>query len=1330
MLVFALPAAIPVSAAQKQTIHNSPYVSFAPDGKAWTTDAGERNTASYPKGTMVATGLSSSIRALQKGEHYYQYARDGEIPIGRWQVVLGAVNCCHDDYPSLSEPNFHGIAYTRNLCLRQHFSGWVPYCADCDERIAAVNFYMSQEAAKTIDYLETGTGMDYYYLCPFCSNLEQGVSLRAHICKAISWNQYKVTYNANTIGQHGGYMADSLHMYHNAVEHEGRAVTPVTHLSKNTYTRIGYEFAGWNTEADGSGRSFADGEEILDLTDKDWREDGNEGIVTLYAQWRESESVLHIDPNGGSYNGTDGVTTVNGSFGSSYVPEESAVEPPVGCTVSFDTKGGDAVAPVTGTRHFAEWSMEQPFLGTLKNGVYEFTAPDGTEDHIIAHYEWDTIVLPECHKPGGSFGGWYYDEECTEPAGEAGEEITPTHSMTLYAEWVELRLFSQVNDNANEGKGAVDLSWTQPDDRRKVYKIYQSADKETWELITGARDIGSETVVSEEFDYTGKYGNYIVPHTGIYTLTAYGAQGADYGSFAGGYGGGVTVRIWLQRGEVLTYTIGGQKGYNGGGKSSVYGNGGGSTVITSNRQGMILTAGGGGGASASGSGGAGGSTASLRGDKQRAGANGHAGGGAGAVGGNAGEYITHIHLEPSAGQTSPCRHIHGTSCYLYHKHTGSASSGGGCYVYDHTKYSYSAWHCGSCSHWGGIYMGQLGYCTQCGSEKIGPLETHVYVLDCGKTSSTVEGYSCGRKENYICGYTQGQIIASKPAYGGSNGVNAAIIYDYSLSTGVRAGNGCFRICSEAVGYLDMLSLEGVCAADCEAPEVISEESVRKDALNAAEIKVSWQEPKDGGTEYFHMAESYLAGEETVLCRSNVTKDVLISGIKGYYYLTDTNVATRVNAVNGSYTEGREVIVPMSGRKIYLHVSAVDAAGNVGQTVHVKCDVEDIAWKLSTQQLVIDEGGNVYPSGEEGTWFVRADGKEPFTLRYQADMNGIATASNQPNYMIYETVTEGVSTENIIHAPSTAIAVGEQQIEAEGLSFSTEGNSPLMWYPYSYAVRSECNRRLSGVQAFTLSEEHSGKLIEIIPIAGADRGKEILYSDYEADYSNRLKIVCDGEGPEISGMEALEHFEIINRNEGSVTIQIAASDAISGVDAFALEIINMDNGGRRTYTPGADGVIRVEITKEEPIFSGDFVVRAYASDCVGNETEVSFATTEFALTAGVERILPPHEPTFRCGESGTLTISSYGYADKVEVIFPPEMTALQPQLNQSFDYCGRESYLQQETVQFMIPLGTPPNAQYTITIRAYKGEKRLEEYPTLSTVSVAGSVLEELRTRLR
>ena len=107
-----------------------------------------------------------------------------------------------------------------------------------------------------------------------------------------------------------------------------------------------------------------------------------------------------------------------------------------------------------------------------------------------------------------------------------------------------------------------------------------------------------------------------------------------------------------------------------------------------------------------------------------------------------------------------------------------------------------------------------------------------------------------------------------------------------------------------------------------------------------------------------------------------------------------------------------------------------------------------------------------------------------------------------------------------------------------------------------------------------------------------------------------------------------------------------------------------------------------------------------------------------------------DTTFRCGESGILTFTVWGYADLVEVIFPEEMTRQNPELNRVYDYRDQPGYRITESIQFMVPLYTPENEQLPITVRAYKGDKKLEDHPQISVIGVKGSVLEDLRTRLR
>ena len=63
-------------------------------------------------------------------------------------------------------------------------------------------------------------------------------------------------------------------------------------LPTNTFKKTGNLFTGWNTEADGSGTSYTDGQTVKNLTTT------KDGIVTLYAQWDPASYIIQYSGNG------------------------------------------------------------------------------------------------------------------------------------------------------------------------------------------------------------------------------------------------------------------------------------------------------------------------------------------------------------------------------------------------------------------------------------------------------------------------------------------------------------------------------------------------------------------------------------------------------------------------------------------------------------------------------------------------------------------------------------------------------------------------------------------------------------------------------------------------------------------------------------------------------------------------------------------------------------------------------------------------------------------------------------------------------------------------
>jgi len=1255
-------------------------------------------------------------------------------------------------------------------------------------------------------------------------------------------------------------MAPSYHMYNNEDVYEGNPVTPVRTLALNSYVRMGYRFAGWNSEPDGSGDFYADGAEIWNLTEDNFSVKSPEtGTVVLYAQWEKQESSLVFDAGGGNYRGENPVVR---GYGSHYVIDQSPdkVDPPAGYTVYFDAMGGGYVAPVTARYVFLRWDIQGKVCGKLEGNVYQFLGGEGNTDRMAAAYALESVILPVPSKGNAAFGGWFLDPEMTQPAGAGGDAFTPAKSCTLYAKWVELQLKSISNYTANQGKGAADLFWNQPDSTDKTYRLYQSGDSgRTFAQIfsvtkSAAAEKGLDLTVEKPGSSTVE-----IPSSGFYLLTANGAQGGNCGEYKGGKGGSVSGKFYLKKGEVLTVLTGGQDGTNGGGTATDFGNGGGMTKITSNLKGILLIAGGGGGAVPHTNGQDGG-IGNHPVDNGSMGGSGMAGGGGGLSGGMAGEHIVHSHessclvtveeeapaslyagftysslniANPREEYGENYAQVYGwagtdkgeTAWYSFQLGTagqGFAVPGKGVLSMD---VSYSHWgsdavhyqgadiaimsssgqtiaaytidsdfwtgstvskevFCRIDEHWNILYDRNVfskiysdkyfqgnsvckaqDYHLHRGGDDHGtpltvtqsgvlsfdiPEETEEIYIICTisyqGTRSILDGvwgsmrlsglrYSSSM---YQCGYQEGQVISSQPGYGGSSYVNAAYAVTQNYSVGVCSGDGSAQIKADGIGMTESQELKGVAAADREAPYSIAADNIQKEAWGEDGVSVSFEPVEDRGTEYYFKAESYSVLTGQLLCTSNITKNLLITGVRGYLYLVDAQSGTKVTVYNadnrGAPLTEPCILVKLAAYTQYLHIAAVDGAGNLSETVHVeiKSD-EQVAWAIATDQIQADSivGGidyqNVSPAGASYSYYVRADGAAPFLLSFDSVMHGRASDDYQINWQIFHVKILPEQTQRYsTRIPYTVPVSSEEVLDAAEFIRQSEGGFILRDALYTGAKRSDQGTKVCFFQAFTLDEAYHGRRITVTPTAGASFGDEIQYSDTEEDGSHAVTLIADGRAPVLSGLEAFQTVKLIDRNEGSIVLEIRAEDDLSGIREFYLEIVNKDNGCRERYLPEEDGVIRVEITEDEPIFSGDFTVTGYAVDKVGNSSKEEWFVTEFALNADIRRILSPHDPIYKRGESGVLDIATWGYADKVEVEFPDFLS----DYNVSFVYTADPEYKKEEQLQFMVPLDAPEGESFQITVRAYKGDRKLEEHPSIRTLGVEGTILDELRTRLR
>lgn len=359
-------------------------------------------------------------------------------------------------------------------------------------------------------------------------------------------------------------------------------------LSKNTFTKTGYTFAGWSKTSDG---------EIEYTNNETTKNLATSGNIILYAKWTANTYTITYNANGGS--GSMNKTTCT------YDTE---------CTIAGNGFERIGYTFVNWTKDSAT-GIDYAVGSTVKNLV--------TSGNIDMYAKWNinsykvTINTTKMSSSSSSFDLNYNDSN----------SITITPNSEYYIS----------SGSCTNGYTISGLTTGTSATSAQTITINNNGNTvgSTCTFIASSSCPYTSGTVLGSYDYSGASNSLAIPCSGTYTMEVYGAQGGNYGSNAGGLGGSVVATFSLAKGEVMTINTGGQNGYNGGGSASAYGVGGGMTYINSNTKGTLLIAGGGGGATVKAAGGAGGTGGGVSGNT---GVSGQAGGGAGGSGGTAGSY--------------------------------------------------------------------------------------------------------------------------------------------------------------------------------------------------------------------------------------------------------------------------------------------------------------------------------------------------------------------------------------------------------------------------------------------------------------------------------------------------------------------------------------------------------------------------------------------------------------------------------------------------------------------------------------------------------------------
>ena len=230
-------------------------------------------------------------------------------------------------------------------------------------------------------------------------------------------NQYRIHFDGN--GNDSGQMEEMTGLNYDT-EYQ---------LTGNLFQKKYHAFMNWNTKADGSGETYANGASIRNLTDV------SDGEVTLYAQWEPQKYKIVYKLNGGKNNKKNPAT---------YTKYTGAItlKKPTRTGYTFqgwysNKKCTKKVAGIkkgaTGTKTFyAKWQKKKYKITYQLNGGTN-SGKNPTSYYVTSK----TVKLKAPKKNGYVFQGWYTDKKYKKKITKIKKGSVG--NLTLYAKWKKIK---------------------------------------------------------------------------------------------------------------------------------------------------------------------------------------------------------------------------------------------------------------------------------------------------------------------------------------------------------------------------------------------------------------------------------------------------------------------------------------------------------------------------------------------------------------------------------------------------------------------------------------------------------------------------------------------------------------------------------------------------------------------------------------------------------------------------------------------------------------------------------------------------------------------------
>ncbi|QJD84709.1 InlB B-repeat-containing protein [Cohnella herbarum] len=203
----------------------------------------------------------------------------------------------------------------------------------------------------------------------------------------------------------------------------------------NTFTRTGYTFAGWNTQADGGGTPYAEGATVTMPS----------GALTLYAQWTAIPTYA-VTYDGNDSDGGTAPTETNKASGVTFAAKANTFTRTGYTFAEWNTQadgggtpyaeGATVTMPSSALTLYAQWTAIPTYVVTYDgNDSDGGTAPTETNKASGVTFAAKANTFT---RTGYTFAGWNTQEDGGGTAYAVGDTVTmPSGALTLYAQWTQ-----------------------------------------------------------------------------------------------------------------------------------------------------------------------------------------------------------------------------------------------------------------------------------------------------------------------------------------------------------------------------------------------------------------------------------------------------------------------------------------------------------------------------------------------------------------------------------------------------------------------------------------------------------------------------------------------------------------------------------------------------------------------------------------------------------------------------------------------------------------------------------------------------------------------------